>query len=72
MTFLCCFIILLTFSIRVERVRDNPAFQVLQSLVHSAFIKSLTRATKSTLSSVILDAVPTVFHSNLANDDFRL
>ena len=40
-------------------VRNIPAFQVL----HSAFIKSTT----STLSSVILDAVSTIFHSDPAN-----
>lgn len=40
-------------------VRNIPAFQVL----HSAFIKSAT----STLSSIILDAVSTIFHSDPAN-----
>lgn len=36
-----------------------PAFQVL----HSAFLKSTT----STLSSVVLDAISTIFHSDPAN-----
>lgn len=47
------------FDVPGSSVRNIPAFQVL----HSAFIKSST----STLSSVILDAVSTIFHSDPAN-----
>lgn len=40
-------------------VRNIPAFQVL----HGAFLKSTT----ASLSSIVLDAISTIFHSDPAN-----